>query len=317
MRRFHLACFAFSTLLPIVARADALILQTKGPWTGSIGSSPAALQEKGDNQLALISAQVKIRIKHGSGEELLALCSAAFVIHDLRAANEGEQELQMAFPVTGMDAKIVTVGDFVAYYGNDRNNRPTVTRHPIVVSPASGLKPSKFDPSGQMEGELYPEVAANPFVRLRPYSIVYHDAYLWRIKSNPGSMITLHVDYVAHLRPQEIRYSKAYLHTTDRDVIPFDDVPASQWDKRYYFFDYILVSGSTWQGPIERETVEVDVDPDLQGVLGQIESNLKLPTFSRELRDHCVYGFVPKTTGIRWEIKGKPLSDLIFGLPIK
>ena len=316
-QRFRLASLLFAALLPAAARADVSVLQTKGPWTGSIGSLPAALEPASGNALTLISAKVKIRIARGTGEELLALCSAKFVIHDERAANAGEQDCQMAFPVTGLNAKIVTTDDFSVHYDNDQNKPSPISRHPIVIWVRPGRKPLTFDPTGQMEGAIFPE-APTPFIRLPPASIVYRDAYLWHMKSSPGSTNILDVTYTAHLRPQSLQYSKAYAHRVDTEVIPFDFNPASQWDKRYYFFDYILVSGSTWNGPIGHETVEITVDPDLSTILGQIESNLR-PEFRnwRELHDRGYYELAPGTNSFRWEIKGKPTSDLIFGLPIK
>jgi hypothetical protein len=307
-------------------RSDVSMLETKGPWSGSIGSSPSALGSPLEVPLVLVSAEVKINVKRGIGDELSADYAATFLIYDRRGTADGERDYLLAFPVTGMNSKIVTINNFSVRAYHDRNRPPAVSHHAIVISPLPGKSPNSLDPSGQMEGKLLePNMFGSHSSPLPICSVVYQDAYIWHMKSSPGTTNEIHVRYSARLRPQSIQYSKAYSHELDNEIIPFDDNPATQWDKRYYFFDYVLISGSTWCGPIGRETVEVSIDPDLRNAVGGIESSIRSPAgmwgagARRKLHDetYSESGDFANGYTVQYEVKGKPTSDLIFGIPTK
>lgn len=270
----------------------------------------------------MASAEVKVRLRKGDGDQLAADCVAEFVLEDHADKSLGKQEFLVAFPVTGLSSKIVTISNFKVQI--DGKEPAMVFRQAITVSkweiqtkdsPIHGKFEARFSPR--------PATQANFWkwgVRLADET-TYRNAYAWVQMSMPGMTTRVRVTYTATLRPQKFQYSKSYESSPgDEDVIPFAAMQVSDWTEAYYFFDYILVSGSTWDGPIGRETIEFSADPALGLSLSTIECSLRMPAgYSAGYNS-------PKTGGgggmsfendvPKWTLSGKPDSDFLFSIPV-
>ena len=127
--------------------------------------------------------------------------------------------------------------------------------------------------------------------------------------------------YTVILRPQSIHYTKSYESADDdEEVIPFQDIPIDKWKDQYFFFDYVLLSGATWDGPIGRETIELSAEPALRLDLSQILVVPRSPVGFRPRGlpiDGGEWSETMVLDGIRrWVIeKTKPDSDLLLAIP--
>ena len=313
--RQFLAVF-FSIFSSARGFADVTMLETTGPRTGSLFSNPGVVAAHLSTlKVSMASADVKIFVHRGKGEELAAECDASFVLKDRSNPASGSHDFLVAFPVTGMNSKIVTVDSFsVLVEGNAPQKvfRNTV----VVVSPWETKSTDPKFSDSQPIAELYPE---DHDTIMRSDENWYRNAFVWLQTSKPGTITHVHISYTATLRPQSIYYAKAYSKTFDDEVLPFDDNPASKWDQRYYFFDYILISGSTWFGAIGKETINLTLDPELHIAAGAVESGLRRPVGSNprlnRIEDHSRYSEGPENT--EWEIEGKPSSDIVFAIPVR
>lgn len=270
------------------------------------------------------SAEVTIHLRKGSGNTLKADCFAEFILIDKSKDSMGDQEFLVAFPVTGMKSEIVTVDNFEVKF--DDAIPPTVFRQPIFISrnkvelqdtPISGKLKKKFR---QKKGKDI-DGWNNWGITLSNESF-YPAAYIWSQKSTPGKQTSVIVKYTFTLHPQSVHYSKSYERSAGgSDVIPFDDIQVSDWDDQYYFFDYILRSGATWDGPIGNETVTLTVDPNLGIDSHDIDSELRHPVDYRNEIEKIRYS---KTTARTWNdpnkhiwtISGEPDSDILFSIPL-
>lgn len=270
----------------------------------------------------MVSADVKIHLRRGVGDQLLADCTADFVLKDHAHQGTEPQELLVGFPVTGLNAKIVTVDNFSVQI--DGVKPAMVYRQSIAIAQQrrSILKDTAI--IGRL-AEKYQVKPGQWGVRFSN-EVVYPSAYIWSQKFATGEITRVRVTYTATLRPQSLRYSKSYESLpTDGDVIPFSDVWVEKWDEPYYFFDYILVSGATWDGPIGQETIKVSADPELRLPLKSILGVMRNPVGFRQgysVRSAGVSDIEPNEANYdedgtpRWDIGGEPNYDLLFAIPV-
>ncbi len=314
----------FLLMLPATGFADIATLREKGPFSGSAFSNPGVVgKENAGLKVAMVSAEVKINLRRGEGDQLAADCTAVFQLEDHADTVAGEREFLVAFPVTGLSSKVVTGSNFVVEV--DGGKPATVFRQTISISRREAeLRDTPV--FGQLEERFQPRNIRDEKTGWMPWGIkladqsVYPNAYVWVQKTTPGKKTQVKVTYTVGIRPQSIRYSKSYNSSADdSEVIPFADLQLAGWEGQYYFFDYVLVSGSTWDGPIGKETVTLTVDPQLGIAAGMVQCDFRQPAAYRwsepETKRSRGEGFERGDDGPTWTITGEPNEDMLFVVP--
>ena len=259
-----------------IARADIAVMHEKGPKAGSLLSIPGISESSPkDLKVAMRQADVRIRLKPAGDGNLAADVVATFELEDLASSSAGKRTFLVAFPVTGLRSQVLAVTKFKVLV--DGKAPAVVLRHAIAIgyhrydledTPVSGLLDASFSPDKEpsQTGVFLADESGYP------------DAYAWTQTSQPGTKTAVIVTYTATLKPQEIKYSKSYQpNDDDREVIPFDDIEVPKWDAQYFFFDYVLLSGATWEGTIGREEIEITSDPALKLEPSMINYTLRSP----------------------------------------
>ncbi len=303
--------------------ADVAILREKGPWSGSLGSNIGLLAEPSPlTKISMVSAEVKIHLRRGEKDQLKADCTADFALVDQTDNSTDPQEFLVGFPVTGLTPKIVTVDNFSVQVNGEKP--ATVFRQSIALSRwESKLEDTKI--YGRLAENFQIQPQANRYGVKLTNEKIYASAYIWPQKSTPGATTRVRVTYTVTLRPQVLHYEKEFHSRSDDDMIPFDDIQIDHWGETYYFFDYILVSGSTWEGPIGSETIEFTADPELGLSLKRIQGYLRsqvgyprkpLKEMGEEAIRAGVWNFqADEGDGPRWTVRGKPDFDYLFAIP--
>lgn len=249
-------------------RADIAILREKGPKSGAVFSNPGVVDKPAAHVYAAMRrADVKIRLKPAEGKRLAAECVAEFELADLSPPSSESNTFLVAFPATGLSSGVVTVDHFQVTV--DGTQPPTILRRSIAVS-RKDWKLQDTPVAGQLDARF-----AKPRdwgVALRN-EIRYRDAFVWEQTLRKGGTSNVRVTYTVFLKPQSIHYSKSFDSAEDdHEVIPFHDLAIDRWQDQYFFFDYVLYSGATWDGPIGLETISISADPSLNLDLRHIQS---------------------------------------------
>lgn len=313
------------SLLPVLScRADIAVLREKGAWSGSAFSNPGVVEGLSpETKITMRSAAVRIRLSQGKDDTLVAKCEAEFELQNTTTGKSEAEEFLVGFPVTGLNSKIVTITGFTVSV--DGRTPPTVLRRGIELSkrsaelrdtPVAGQLEARFQPANRKSADL-----DGGWGVLYADKMIYTDSYVWAQTTKPGTVAKVKVAYSVELKPQSLRYSKSYARDkTDGDVIPFADLEIDKWDDQYYFFDYVLRSGSTWDGPIGLETIELSLDPGLQLSIGSIRASHRT-SLARSVkswqadRGLLSYSFTMRKGVYIWQIKGKPAGDLLLRIP--
>jgi hypothetical protein len=322
--RMTVHAFLFVFLLKVTSSADIAQLIEKGPWSGSVFSNPGVVAvSELESKISLKSAGVDIQISKGENDTLVARCKADFLLSNLDKEGKTRGEILVAFPVSGLNSEVVTTSDFQVTV--DGLKPALVLRRGIQVSKRDyALRDTAI--YGQFDARFHPAKSEIDWgVRLMDKSI-YRDSYLWTQSVKPAGESNVCVSYTVTLKPQSISYFKSYhREDADSDLIPFSDIQvASSGDSdRFYFFDYILLSGSTWHGPIESEIIRVEIMPNLN-----LPSRKIMPYwrhsigFHPDRSDSRKYGGklpIPNFVDDRHveiTIKGKPETDLLIAIPV-
>lgn len=301
--------------------ADIATLREIGPRGGSLFSNIGVVAKPSPpSKITLATAEVKVHLRRGAGDQLAAECTADFVLEDHSDPQTGPQEFLVAFPVTGLQSKIVTVDNFSVEV--DGTKPAAVFRQPIAISRGRYAKKDTA-----IQGELEARFQVNTETNwddwgVRLLNAQYAEAYVWVQKSVSGATTRVRVTYTATLRPQALRYAKTYARFEGRDVIPFADLGVSNWDESYYLFDYVLMSGATWDGPIGKETIQFSADPELGLSLNRIwggpRSHLGYPGhyLDPNLIRAGIYDFESEGNPPVWTIRGEPEFDALFAIPV-
>jgi hypothetical protein len=298
------------------ARADIAVLREKGPLSAAVFSNPGRVDlGKSETKVAMRSANVRIVISAGANDLLIAKCQADFELEDLTTEATKPETILVAFPVTGLTAKSVAIRNFKVTV--DGETPPTALRRTIFISRReSRIEDTPLD--GQLDARFLAESYRAGGVKLSDES-VYPNAYVWSQETKPGAKSHVSVSYQVELRPQELKYAKSYQAAeTDNDVVPFQDLQLDSWNDRYYLFDYILLSGSTWSGPIGKEVVSLTVDPALKLARAGIHTMNRRPVGFRYNTVETSPGMGtdegPLPSGWEWRISGKPDSDIMIAI---
>jgi hypothetical protein len=264
--------------------------------------------------ISMTSANVKILFHRGVGDRLAADIDATFELIDHSDLGKEESEFLVAFPVSGLRSSVLTVSQFSVLV--DDQHPATVLRQAIVISrrnvqlkdtPVYGQLDAKFAPAGGWGVPL-------------SNGRLYTAAYVWPQKTKRGKTTRVHVTYSVSLLPQSVHYFKSYKESPDDgEVVPFDDIQVGNWDAKYYFLDYVLLSGATWDGPIGRETIEFSSDPDFNLDCRFLEPSYRSP-IGYESRQSAKYDGMSFSWGSekgKWTLilEGKPNGDLLITIP--
>jgi hypothetical protein len=149
----------------------------------------------------------------------------------------------------------------------------------------------------------------------------YRASYIWQHSIHPSGKPQIHVTYTVTLRSQSARYTKSYDSTeSDAEVFPFIKIRnLDQWADQYFFFDYVLRSGATWDGTIGRERIEITCDPMLGLKPSEIIplSRASIPDdqdISRDQRGTAAWQTGEHTACLALE-NSEPDSDLLIAIP--
>jgi hypothetical protein len=103
-------------------------------------------------------------------------------------------------------------------------------------------------------------------------------------------------------------------------MIPQANLSLNALDDSYYFFDYVLLSGATWEGPIGHERValsvaaELQLDPTKVVCMRRAQVGYKAkqtpPNFVNE-------GRIEDSSVVIELNNEKPNYDLLFTIPVK
>lgn len=313
------------------SRADIAVLREKGPHSGSAFSNPGLIADApADLKVAMKTADVKIHLRPGDGDTLKADVTAEFELEDSSPAELAGQLYLVGFPVTGLSSKIVTIDNFAVTV--DGEPPATVLRQAITISRREA-KLSDSPVSGKLDARFALKHSDSEWEVNYAGDNAYRASYVWQQAAHPGASLHVQVWYTVTLHPQSIHYSKSYDDDeSDWDVIPSKSLKGDRWNDQFYFFDYVLRSGATWDGVIGQEVVEVTSDPKLGLAADNVILQRRKPT--RALNDdgtelpelesppHGVPGKVGQSVDtkrgtIRWMLEnGDPSEDLLIAIPL-
>jgi hypothetical protein len=308
-----------SLTIPL-ARADVAVLREKGPKSGTLFANPGIVAGAPEGlKITMRTADVRIQLRAAGGGNMAADCVADFELVDVGSRPAETPPLLVAFPVTGLRSKVVAVEQFNVAI--DGENPPTVLRRSITISKGQA-KLEDIPIHGQLDDRFAPQYPSRSWAIFLTDETGYRDAYVWQQRLNSSGVSRVRVSYTVTLRPQSIHYSKSYHPAEDdREVIPFENLLIDKWDDQYFFFDYVLLSGATWHGPIGLETITLSADPALRLNIHRVESIQRLPAdVSNRYRANTSLVQEPLCTienGIRkWELRNeKPTCDLLLIVP--
>jgi hypothetical protein len=308
------------TLSTSLARADVAVLREKGPKSGTLFANPGIVAGAPDApRVTMRTANVRIQLRAGGGGNLAADCVADFELADLAPRPAETPPLLVAFPVTGLRSKVVTVEKFNVTV--DGESPPTVLRRSITVSKGRA-KLEDTPVHGMLDDRFSPQYPSRSWAVFLTDETGYRDAYVWQQKVNSSGASRIRVSYTVILRPQSIHYSKSYsVADDDREVIPFQDLQVDKWEDRYFFFDYVLLSGATWDGPIGSETIRVSADPALRLNIHRIESFMRQPAGIWDRYRENTHVIEEPSRRVRngiatWELRNEePTCDLLLAIP--
>lgn len=290
----NLLLFAVLGAVAALARADIALVPVRGPRSGSAFSTPGrALDVEQTVPVAMRSAVVDVKLSRMDDERLRARFSATFELEHLGSSG-GPVEFMVAFPVTGLALGTGEDGSLAlkAFDVSVDGGRPALVRRSTVnIGYFQGRRYGPADTSvrGALEGRFAPpQVRAGPVAVAIPQpgekieipkkvivaghpadtgywngitladQSAYGCAYLWTQTLPPGKKQRVVVTYEVWLRAQPMRTGNS--RDDWSDPIRSEKLSSLDQDRAYFFFDYVLKSGATWEGPIGKETITLSAE---------------------------------------------------------
>lgn len=332
---------ALLVLAAVGLRADIAVM--RAPSGGGVGANPGLLKAKvPEVGIELRSADVKIHLRRGEplsppfgrGSKLVAECQADFELVDRSQPGEKPRAFLVAFPITALGSE-VEGGEFSVTVDG---NKPALVRRKVEVVYLGYNRGHQYSPPKVVDEPLNGKFEArfklpffNPGTELKlADESSYEQAFVWPQQSQPGATTRVRVVYSATLTPLQLSgdgnanlsagmsYGAQSISPEIGVALAKGPTPAS--DGRYYVFDYVLRSGSTWAGDIGRETITLTVAPDLQVPLARVRSLPRFP-FGAKIPEEIVAEGTRSTTATEldgtlvWQVKGKPRYDLFMAIP--
>ena len=221
IRNLTLLCLILAFGAPH-AHADVATLREKGPKSGALFSNLGLSEMSADVKVAMRDAKVKIVLKKGEGNTLLAECEANFLLENLAPAKTGPQDFLVAFPVTGLRSNVVKIENFSVTV--DGKTPPLVLRQSIALSKRES-KLQDTAVAGQLDARFAPEKSKRQWGVGLVDDNIYSQSYVWSQRTVPGSKSEVRVTYRVLLKPQTIAYGRSYNRASDdSEVIPFENL---------------------------------------------------------------------------------------------
>ena len=281
-----------SWLITDVACADIAYIApvTIAAKTGAIFSNPAPLANDLDVYLTNANVQIKLSIPYK--DVLLAEVEAEFVVNRSGSDRDVLQFLT-AFPVCHYRHPFLTIDGFevtvdgryptMVLRKTERVGYSFTSYDVSCDSPMYGSLPEHMslppltkrweeweeccEPGGGGSG--FPGVERLPQERVTlPDGSHYEYCYVWLIELEPGAQSRVVVNYTCIIPEQENiwQVENQYVYGGSESQLAHMtlNIPESFYHKvgpgSFFFFSYILQSGTTWQGPIGSETIRLTAD---------------------------------------------------------
>jgi hypothetical protein len=310
------------------ARGDISWLGVTGPKTGSGFANIGAISEEGATT-TMTNAVVLVELQELKKGDIIATCTATFDLDTAPESAQGTRSGVVAFPVTGLEDDAVTISSFAA----------TVDGAPPakLVTRSIRLTPKSVDlflPHGSLDQSLKPSSKGHDFLGVDIFndSNRYFTAFVWPEDFHTGKHSRVQIKYDLILHPQSLSYAKKIIHGQDMNIVPFDAMWAGESNEKAYFFDYILRSGATWEGPIGHETVTLTAAPSLG--IDFSRQGSEVITFGRNVSAYAnddlrnsvsryragvdAAGIKRGANSLVWEIDNeKPQQDILIEIPAR
>lgn len=280
------------------------------------------------------NAEVVIELDGLDGDVLTATCTAVFeMVTDASAPSEG-QTLLVAFPLTMNAEDAVKITDFELTIDGVQKAEIQPRLYVLSDTPIdlsrlfSGGAPNSVK-ALEMDLRLGDLFGYRIWDNLPANGPVISRAYAWQQTFLPGSNCVIQIKYRMMLYAQSLAYSKEYRKGQSRDVVPFDLMLAGTSEENAFFLDYILRSGSTWQGPIGHEVVILRAAKD-SGIVFKTDNIVtvgrhRFEGASEDLRESTLFsraGIHPwsiakREDAVVWSITNEdPQQDIMVQIPL-
>lgn len=271
---FLILVAAMPALADLTVVREVLITPKRGSLAANIGpvnQSPNIRLTQAD--VAVVAGPVP----NAAGRPLEVSVRARF---RLESQSEHKLLLTVGFPVSNsqyssfaMDSFSVTGPSGPRTVFQRVTSYPAAMTHRLVSGPAG--HPARLLPDverAEKQGAVYLSGGQRPVLKGESIgSGDYKNLMVWAETFNPKETKTLTVDYVMKVPLQHSNWSRRRVEGGYKGIWPQEanNLPLSFLKTipkgEYYFFDYYLVSGAAWQGPIGRERVTLVLSDTWQG----------------------------------------------------
>jgi hypothetical protein len=274
-------CLASAWLLGagVPARADLTVVRevVVAPKKGSLAANLGPVNRSAKVRLTQAEVLIRPGPPPAAGLPLTVEVRARFV---LLSEAKTPLRLTVGFPVS--DSEFSSF-EFVSFHVRGPGGQRTVfqrsTGYPrrMTHRPVSG---PDADPALLLPDVNQAERLGDVYRSRREGRIMGGDAVgpselgnlmVWAEEFRPGQAKTLEVSYLMEIPLQAARWSRRRVEGNHKGVWPQEannvplaflkGLPAGE----YYFFDYYLVTGAAWKGPIGSETVTLELDGSWSG----------------------------------------------------
>ena len=222
-------------------------------------------------RVSLINARVDLTADPKPKKPYQPLRIKAKAVFELRNRSEHSLMLTVGFPVSNTrfssstyeEFKVVSMGEERTVF-NRISSYPRSRTHRHVSGP-----PGKAD-------ELLPDLkSGDKGVPVRPKifpvekmgALKFHNLMVWPETFKPDETRVIEIKYILKVPTQnnrlirnKVRGSYKGAWPEEANNLPLDFLGMLPQNKDFYFFDYYLVSGASWKGPIENEQVNLHLD---------------------------------------------------------
>jgi hypothetical protein len=319
-------CLASAWLLGAAgpARADLTVVRevVVAPKKGSLAANIGPVNRSAKVRLAQAEVLIRPGPPPAAGRPLRVEVRARFV---LRSEAEAPLRLTVGFPVSDSEYSSF---DFVSFQVRGPEGPRTVFQratgyprrmtHRLVSGPEAS-------PAGLLPDVDWAEKRGEVYRSRRAGRIMGGDAVgsrelgnlmVWAEEFRPGQAKTLEVGYVMAIPLQAAGWSRRRVEGNHKGVWPQEanNVPLAFLQTLppgpYYFFDYYLVTGAAWKGPIGSETVTLELDGSWAGheLFCNLSESLHKATSMQK------GGKTPSTAYVYQFREQEPQSNLYFAL---
>lgn len=306
------------------AGADLTVVRqvVVAPKKGSLAANIGPVNRPAKVRLAEAEVLIRPGPPPAAGLPLRVEVRARFV---LRSEAQSPLRLTVGFPVSDSE---FSAFDFVSFRVRGPEGPRTVFQratgyprrmtHRLVSGPEAS--PARLLPDvgrAEKHGEVYrsrreKRIMGGDSVGARELG----NLMVWAEEFRPGQAKTLEVGYVMDIPLQAAGWSRRRVEGNHKGIWPQEanNVPLAFLKAlpagEYYFFDYYLVTGAAWKGPIGSETVTLELDNSWAG--HELFCN-HLKSLNKATRTRKA-GKKPSTAYVYQFQEQEPKSNLYFAL---